>query len=75
MNVTEAVDSLSAMFHPSAQLTQPHFPVTYLRVTLKSSFLHLLETELPEALLINIRFGGNLYKYYFFFSNQTHSLS
>lgn len=28
MNVTEAVDSLSAMFHPSAQLTQPHLPVT-----------------------------------------------
>lgn len=26
MNVTEAVDSLSAMFHPSAQLTQPHLP-------------------------------------------------
>lgn len=68
MNVTEAVDSLSAMFHPSAQLTQPHLPVTYLHITLRSSFLHsftsCLEAELPEAPSLTwLRFlegGGDL---------------
>lgn len=33
MNVTEAVDSLSAMFHPGEQLTQPLLPVSYLHIT------------------------------------------
>lgn len=68
MNVTEAVDSLSAMFHPSAQLTQPHLPVTYLHITLKSSFLHLLTSFLKKKKRINLKLplqhgfdlGGNV---------------
>lgn len=41
MNVTEAVDSLSAMFHLCAQLTHPHLPVAYLHITLRNPPLHL----------------------------------
>lgn len=49
MNVTEAVDSLSAMFQPSAQLN-----LTSFHITLESQFLHLThllfrEQELREA--------------------------
>lgn len=37
MNVTEAVDFLSAMFHPSEQRLQPHLPVHHFNI----AFLHL----------------------------------
>lgn len=50
MNVTEAVDSLSAMFQPSEQLTQSRFPVTHLHITFLHLFASFLATELPGAL-------------------------
>lgn len=48
MNVTEAVDFLSAMFHPSEQRLQPRLPVPHFSYRV-SAFIYI-----PYSLLSNV---------------------
>lgn len=66
MNVTEAVDSLSAMFHPSGTTHTASPTVTQLHITLESSFLQVVSSVFEKnpvklPLFIWFQFGANLY--------------
>ena len=72
MNVTEAVDSLSAMFHPSAQVTQPHLPSYHVQEFSSAICSH--RCWKPDAPFLKwLRFRGDTHISITCF-NQTHTL-